>query len=148
MGAVGFKMPFEKLVVIDGRGHLIARQLTCSSVLSVVCCPTSTTVAPLLSSVASLSRAFLSHSTLSSAWSCPMPSGSSVFALAANFPTLASSLPTLGGATRILLPSTKRSAKSATRNGMQRRRPKRLRSSRPSRHYSCVLLKRIKPLSG
>merc|ERR1712167_423027 len=25
MGAVGFKMPFEKLVVIDGRGHLMGR---------------------------------------------------------------------------------------------------------------------------
>merc|ERR1712146_87487 len=45
---------------------------------------TSSTVAPLPSSVSSASRVSQSHSTLSSAWSCLTPSGFSASSLAAN----------------------------------------------------------------
>merc|ERR1711918_162072 len=165
MGAVGFKMPFEKLVVIDGRGHLmgrlasfVAKETLLGQKVVVVRCEEIVISGSFIRNKLKMlmkrnkrmntnpkkgpfhhrspadmfqrvvrgmlphkhyrgSAAFqrckfvegsLSHSTPSSAWSCPTPSGSSVFALAANSPTLASSPPTLGGATRMLLPSTKR----------------------------------------
>merc|ERR1711924_581192 len=61
----------------------------------------------------------------------PDASGSSVFAQAASSPTSASSLPTLAGATAISFPSTRRSARSATRSGTPRPRQRSPPSPRP-----------------
>merc|ERR1712006_4516 len=190
MGIVRVGMPFEKIVVIDARGHLlgrlasfVAKEALLGQKVVVVRCEELVMGGSFIRNKLKLlmkrnkrmntnpkkgpfhhrspadmflrvvrgmlphkhyrgSAAFqriktlegvLSHSTPSRRWWSRTHSGSSVSAQAASSPTLASLPPTSAGATWILFPSTRRSARRRTPSGTPRRRQRSPPSSRPPR---------------